>query len=68
MFTAQEPAPSEGWGDKRWTLKLTETAVVELSIVDRASDNTIGAVSVLDDLQQIVALLGGEWLSPSRQE
>jgi hypothetical protein len=29
-------------GRKRWTLKLMETAVVELSIVDRASDNTIG--------------------------
>ena len=28
-------------GRKRWTLKLMETAVVELSIVDRASDNTI---------------------------
>ena len=26
----------------RWTLKLLESAVVELSIVDRASDNTIG--------------------------
>lgn len=29
-------------GHKRWTLKLLETAVVELNIVDRASDNTIG--------------------------
>jgi transposase len=29
-------------GRVRWTLKLLETAVVELSIVDRASDNTIG--------------------------
>ncbi len=27
---------------KRWTLTLLETAVVELNIVDRASDNTIG--------------------------
>ena len=29
-------------GRMRWTLKLLETAVVELKIVDRASDNTIG--------------------------
>lgn len=29
-------------GCARWTLKLLETAVVELNIVDRASDNTIG--------------------------
>lgn len=29
-------------GRVRWTLQLLETAVVELSIVDRASDNTIG--------------------------
>ena len=29
-------------GRKRWTLKLLEGAVVELNIVDRASDNTIG--------------------------
>ncbi|HME22058.1 MAG TPA: IS630 family transposase [Acetobacteraceae bacterium] len=29
-------------GRTRWTLKLLETAVVELNIVDRASDNTIG--------------------------
>jgi poly-gamma-glutamate capsule biosynthesis protein CapA/YwtB (metallophosphatase superfamily) len=29
-------------GRKRWTLQLLEEAVVELSIVERASDNTIG--------------------------
>jgi poly-gamma-glutamate capsule biosynthesis protein CapA/YwtB (metallophosphatase superfamily) len=29
-------------GRQRWTLTLLETAVVELNIVDRASDNTIG--------------------------
>ena len=29
-------------GRKRWTLQLLEEAVVELHIVDRASDNTIG--------------------------
>src|SRR6202035_5802106 len=29
-------------GRKRWTLKLLEEQVVELKIVDRASDNTIG--------------------------
>ena len=29
-------------GRKRWTLTLLETAVVELNIVNRASDNTIG--------------------------
>ena len=29
-------------GRARWTLKLLETAVVELNIVDHASDNTIG--------------------------
>lgn len=29
-------------GRKRWTLTLLETAVVELNIVDHASDNTIG--------------------------
>jgi Homeodomain-like domain len=29
-------------GRARWTLNLLETAVVELNIVDRASDNTIG--------------------------
>jgi hypothetical protein len=31
-------------GRKRWTLTLLETAVVELNIVDRASDNTIGRI------------------------
>ena len=31
-------------GRKRWTLKLLEDAVVELNIVERASDNTIGHV------------------------
>src|SRR5271156_4892554 len=29
-------------GRKRWTLTLLETAIVQLNIVDRASDNTIG--------------------------
>lgn len=29
-------------GRSRWTLKLLESAVVEMNIVDRASDNTIG--------------------------
>lgn len=29
-------------GRRRWTLTLLETAVVELNIVDHASDNTIG--------------------------
>jgi len=29
-------------GRSRWTLKLLESAVVEMHIVDRASDNTIG--------------------------
>ena len=29
-------------GRKRWTLELLEEQVVELKIVDRASDNTIG--------------------------
>jgi hypothetical protein len=32
-------------GRRRWTLTLLETAVVELKIVDRASDNTIGVRS-----------------------
>lgn len=31
-------------GRKRWTLRLLEDKVVELAIVDRASDNTIGRV------------------------
>ena len=35
---ACSPAPK---GRKRWTLTLLESAVVELNIVDRASDNTI---------------------------
>lgn len=29
-------------GRVRWTLRLLESAIVELNIVDRASDNTIG--------------------------
>jgi hypothetical protein len=29
-------------GRARWTLKLLESTVVELNIVERASDNTIG--------------------------
>jgi hypothetical protein len=29
-------------GRARWTLRLLEETVVELNIVDRASDNTIG--------------------------
>ena len=32
--------PPEGYA--RWTLRLLEEKVVELAIVDRASDNTIG--------------------------
>jgi Homeodomain-like domain len=35
-------APPEGRG--RWTLRLLEDKVVELGIVERASDNTIGRV------------------------
>ncbi len=35
-------APPEGFA--RWTLRLLEEKVVELGIVDRASDNTIGRV------------------------
>jgi len=31
-------------GRTRWTLELLEEAVVELKIVDRASDNTIGRI------------------------
>ena len=31
-------------GRARWTLRLLETKVVELGIVDRASDSTIGRV------------------------
>jgi Homeodomain-like domain len=34
--------PPEGYA--RWTLRLLEDKVVELGIVDRASDNTIGRV------------------------
>ncbi|MGH7103178.1 MAG: helix-turn-helix domain-containing protein [Acetobacteraceae bacterium] len=34
--------PTPPMGRARWTLTLLETAVVELNIVDRASDNTIG--------------------------
>jgi transposase len=36
---ACSPAPE---GFARWSLRLLEEKVVELSIVDRASDNTIG--------------------------
>ena len=35
-------APPEGYA--RWTLRLLEDKVVELGIVERASDNTIGRV------------------------
>jgi transposase len=38
---ACSPAPE---GRKRWTLRLLEDKVVELGIVERASDNTIGRV------------------------
>jgi len=31
-------------GRARWTLRLLESAVVELNIVDRSSDSTIGRV------------------------
>jgi hypothetical protein len=31
-------------GHAKWTLRLLESKVVELNIVDRASDNTIGRV------------------------
>jgi transposase len=34
--------PDPPKGRARWTLTLLETAVAELNIVDRASDNTIG--------------------------
>jgi hypothetical protein len=36
---ACSPPPN---GRKRWTLTPLETAVVQLNIVERASDNTIG--------------------------
>ena len=36
---ACSPAPQ---GFARWSLRLLEEKVVELSIVDRASDNTVG--------------------------
>jgi hypothetical protein len=36
---ACSPPPA---GRKHWTLTLLESAVVELNIVERASDNTIG--------------------------
>jgi hypothetical protein len=32
-------------GRAKWTLRLLETKVVELNIVDHASDNTIGRVT-----------------------
>jgi hypothetical protein len=35
-------SPPEGYA--RWSLRLLETRVVELNIVDRASDSTIGRV------------------------
>jgi hypothetical protein len=38
-------------GHKRWTLKLLEAAVVELSVVKRASDNTIERVLKKDILK-----------------
>ncbi len=37
-LTCSKPLP----GRARWTLKLLEDKVVELEIVPRASDNTIG--------------------------
>jgi hypothetical protein len=38
-------------GRKRWTLQLLEEAVVELTIVERASDNTIGRMLKKNQLQ-----------------
>ena len=37
-------------GRTRWTLRLLETRIVELGIVDRASDSTIGRTSMEDVL------------------
>jgi hypothetical protein len=45
VLACSEPpkvCPKRRLGGARWTLKLLETAVVELNIVERASDNTIG--------------------------
>ena len=39
VFRTRQPAP-EGYA--KWTLRLLEEKVVELQIVERASDNTIG--------------------------
>ena len=40
-------------GRKRWTLQLLEEQVVELKIVDRASDNTIGRMLKKTSLSRI---------------
>jgi hypothetical protein len=42
-------------GRKRWTLQLLEEQVVELKIVDRASDNTIGR-TLKNELGSVVRL------------
>ena len=54
-------------GRARWTLKLLETAVVELNIVDRASDNTIGRTLKKYAQASPQKAMGypAEWVSPS---
>jgi transposase len=54
-------------GRVRWTLKLLETAVVELNIVDRASDNTIGRTLKKTFSSRIVRRNGSSRPRPTRR-
>ena len=57
---ACSPPPA---GRTGWTLRLLENKVVELNIVDRASDNTIGRVLKKTGLSRI----SSKWVIPPQQ-
>lgn len=53
-------------GHARWTLRLLENKVVELKIVDAASDNTIGRVLKKTNLSHILKSNGSSHPKPTR--
>ncbi|MGH9677515.1 MAG: helix-turn-helix domain-containing protein, partial [Candidatus Acidiferrum sp.] len=58
---ACSPPPA---GRPGWTLRLLESKVVELKIVDRAGDNTIGRVLKINELKPH---LKAQWVIPPAQ-
>jgi transposase len=62
-LTCSEPPK----GRKRWTLQLLEEAVVELNIVEHASDNTIGRTLKKTSSSRICKSSGSSLRTPMRR-